>query len=202
MLSGKGFSNLSSRELLFDNGVNFKRRLIFLSGDIDDKMSDAAVRALILMSDLNKDDITLIINSCGGDLYDTFTIYDVMKSIPNNIRTIAIGKCQSATPLLVAGGTVGKRISLPNCHFMIHDVWIDGSADATVEAASKELRHTKQLRKKYLDLMALNTKKTAEEWKKICRRPGDLFFGAEDALKYGIIDIVQKDIVWSVASEK
>lgn len=188
---------MSNRELLFEHGINIKNRLIFLSGDIENGKCEIVIRGLILLANLSSQDITLVVNSLGGDLYDTFGIYDTMRSIPNQIRTIAMGKCQSAAPLLVAGGTPGKRFSLPNCHFMVHDIWINGAADATVEAATKELRHTKELRKRYLDLMAANTKKTADEWKKICRRPGDLFFGPQEALKYGIIDTVATTIAWS-----
>ena len=195
--SGKDHFQLTSKELLFEYGISIKNRLIFLSGDIENGKCETIIRALIFLSSISKEDITLIVSSLGGDLYDTFAIYDTMRSIPNQIRTIAMGKCQSAAPLLVAGGAAGKRFSLPNCQFMVHDIWIDGASDATVEAATKELRHTKALRKRYLELMALNTKKTAEEWKKICRRPGDLFFGPQEALNYGIIDTIANDIVWS-----
>jgi ATP-dependent Clp protease protease subunit len=188
---------LTSRELLFEHGISIKNRTIFLSGDIENGKCEAVIRGLILLASLGPQDITLVVNSFGGDLYDTFGIYDTMRSIPNQIRTVAMGKCQSAAPLLVAGGTPNKRFSLPSCQFMVHDIWIGEAPDATVEAATKELRHTKQLRKLYLDLMAVNTKKTAEEWKKICRRPGDLFFGPQEALKYGIIDAVATTIAWS-----
>lgn len=200
--NGKEFSKLNNRELYFDKGISIKNRLIFLSGDIDDVRCDIIARGLIFLSNISREDITLIINSFGGDLYDTFSIYDIMKSIPNQIRTIAMGKCQSAAPLLVAAGSPGKRFSLPNCHFMVHDVWVDGAPDATVEAASKELKHTKELRKLFLELMEKNTTKTALEWRKICRRPGDLFFPPPLALKYGIIDSIITEVPWGLTNDR
>jgi len=182
---------------LIEHGISLKKRRIFLSGELEADNADTVMRALIRMADISADPIDLIVNSPGGELYDAFAIYDIMKTVPNIIRTLAIGQCQSAVPLLVAAGSPGFRYSFPNCHFMVHDIWIEGAPDATVEAAAKELRHTKQLRTKYLELMTANTKIGMVEWKKICRKPGDMFFGPNEALKYGIIDNIATKDVWN-----
>ena len=192
-----------NHDLLLEKGISLKRRRIFLSGEIENGKSDVIIRSLLLMADIGKEDITLVINSLGGDLYDTFAIYDIMKSIPNQIRTISVGKCQSAAPLILAAGAPNKRFSFPNCHFMVHDIWTEGPPDATVEAARRELRHTTELRKRYIELMGRNTKIAATDWKKICRRPGDSFFGVEKALQYGIIDsIITTDDIWESYNDK
>jgi len=182
---------------LLEYGIDIKHRRVFLSGEITNGKTDAVIRGLILLADRGAEDIDFIVQSPGGEMYDTFAIYDTIKGIPNNVRTIAIGHCQSSAPLLVAAGTPGKRISLPNCHFMVHDIWTEGAPDASVEAATKELRHTKRLRSRYLELMTANSKMSLQDWRKICRRAGDLFFGPVEALKYGIIDRIEKDNIWS-----
>jgi ATP-dependent Clp protease protease subunit len=187
---------------LLEYGLDIKHRRIFLSGDIENGKTDAIIRSLILLADRGPSDITLVVQSPGGDMNDTFAIYDTIKSIPNNIRTIALGHCESSASLLVAAGTPGQRISLPNCHFMVHDIWIEGTLDASTEVASKEVRQTKRLRNKYLELMTANTKTSLADWRKICRRAGDSFFAPTEALKYGIIDRIEKDNIWCANAKK
>lgn len=172
----------------FDYGFDIKNRYIFLCSDVNESEISRITKALFLLKNKSMEDtITLILSSYGGDVCETLGLYDILKTVPK-LRTVAIGKCQSAAPLLISVGTPGLRYASPNCLFMIHDLWVDGQMDSSVQAASMEIKNSKQLRNRFLELLAKNTKKTEKEWSKIIKKPGDTCFFPENAIEYGVID--------------
>lgn len=183
-------------ELLFEHGINLKTRTIFLFGDIENGNAHNVLKGFSLMAS-SPAEITLVIKSDGGDVYDTFAIYDMMKSLPNSIRTIAFGGVCSAAPLLVAAGTVGRRFCFPSCQFMVHDMWIDSLQKPDLTAARKEIKHYKVIDSQFSDLMEKHSKVKSREWKKMCSQSGDVYFDAKKALKYGIIDSIVTTLDWS-----
>jgi ATP-dependent Clp protease protease subunit len=195
-LNGKEISMSSKLDTLFDFNIDLKRRLIFLSGDIDKKRTDAVIKSLILLGKNFNDRITLIIQSFGGDIYDTFAIYDVMKGLQCPLRTISIGKCQSAALLLVAAGTKGQRFSTPNCCFMTHEMLVD-SGESSMSDLVKETAYLQKLDKQFTGIISKHSLLNSEEWEKIHFRKGDVYFDANEALKFGIIDkVASVDNFW------
>jgi ATP-dependent Clp protease, protease subunit len=199
-LSGKASLMSIKVDNLFEFSFDTKRRLIILYGDIEKKRVDYTIKAFLMMGAASPDPVTLLVNSLGGDVYDTFAIYDIMQAMPCPIRTIAIGTCQSAAPLLVAAGTQGNRFSMPNCYFMTHESWMELEV-STVIAAQKTVAHYQAFEDRFDNLMETHSKLTAQQWKTIYQKPGDSYFDSKTALDYGIIDnIMDPHQFWKTIS--
>jgi ATP-dependent Clp protease protease subunit len=172
----------------FDYGVDVFNRRIFLMSEIEETAIGYAVQGMYLMEASNPHEpIELYIGSFGGSEYEMFALYDVMNSIKCPISTIAIGKCMSAAPLLVAAGTKGERYATPNTWFMVHQSW-DDDLGGRVDEVSKTIKHYEKMEKTWYGLMSLHTGKTEAFWKRKCREIGDSYFSAEQALEFGIVD--------------
>ena len=162
-------------------------RVIFLSGPINSDVANLVVAQLIYLE--SKDptkDISLYINSPGGEVTAGLAIYDTMNYIRCDVSTICVGMAASMGSLLLSSGAKGKRYALPNSEIMIHQVL--GGAQG--QASDVEI-HTKHLLKTKLQLneiLAKNTGKTVEEVEKDTDR--DNFLSAQEALDYGIVDQV------------
>lgn len=162
-----------------------KERIIILNGEINDTIaSHITAQLLYLASKDSKKDIQLYINSVGGSITSGMAIYDTMQLIPCDVSTICIGLCASMGAFLLAGGTKGKRYSLPNSEIMIHQP--SGGANGVasdIDIASKRIL---KLKKKLNTILASNTNKTFSQIQKDTER--DYFMDAKQALEYGIID--------------
>ena len=162
-----------------------KDRIIMLNGEIDDTMAcNITAQLLYLASKDPHKDISLYINSVGGSITSGMAIYDTMQHISCDVSTICIGLCASMGAFLLAGGTKGKRYSLPNSEIMIHQPLggAQGMASDIDIAAKRILR----LKKRLNTILAENTQKTLIEIEKDTER--DYFMSAEEALEYGLID--------------
>ena len=162
-------------------------RVIFLSGPINGELANLVVAQLIYLE--SKDptkDISIYINSPGGEVTAGLAIYDTMKYIRCDVSTICVGMAASMGAFLLSSGTKGKRYALPNAEIMIHQVLGGASGQATdVEI------HTNQLLKckvKLNKMLADNVGKTPEQVKLDTER--DNFMTAEEAKAYGLIDEV------------
>lgn len=173
-------------DLLFDHGIDLKNRIIILNTDIDSNSSASVIKGLYLMGK-SKLPIKLIISSYGGEECDMFAIHDVMKEIMSPVYTHGIGKVMSAAVLLIAAGEVGHRTCGQNTSFMVHKS-VTHLTEESEASLSSELDYMKSQTKKWLNLMNNYTSKTTDEWKRIITRSGDHNFGADKALKYGIVD--------------
>ncbi len=162
-------------------------RVIFLSGPINGDVANLVVAQLIYLE--SKDptkDISLYINSPGGEVTAGLAIYDTMNYIRCDVSTICIGMAASMGAFLLSSGTKGKRYALPNSEIMIHQVLGGASGQASdVEIHTKHLIATKQ---KLNGILAENTGKPYEVVERDTDR--DNFLSAEQALEYGIVDQV------------
>jgi ATP-dependent Clp protease protease subunit len=164
-----------------------KLRSIAITGPITEQTSVEVVRALLTMEaeDL-KMPIVIFINTPGGSVYEAFAIYDVMKAIKPPIVTVGIGKIMSAGVLLVSAGNKGHRYATPNSYFMTHDMQCHSSG--TFQDTDAQHKHLIDMRDRYLDIMAVETKMTLAVLKK--KLLAEDYFTAKQAKKLGIIDFV------------
>ncbi len=160
-------------------------RIIILSGEVDDDMASLAVAQLLYLESLDPNkDIQIYINSPGGSVTAGMAIYDTMQHVKCDVSTICVGLAASMGAFLLAGGTSGKRFSLPNAEIMIHQPSGGAKGQATdIQIAAQNIQRTKN---KLNELLAANTGRTLEEVTFDTDR--DNFMSAEEALDYGLID--------------
>ena len=164
-----------------------KERIIMLSGEITDDLATLIVSQLLYLSSVDsKKDISIYINSPGGSVTAGMAIYDTMKLIDNDIKTICVGLAASMGAFLLAGGTKGKRYALPNSEIMIHQPLGGAKGQVTdIEILTKRLLLTK---KNMNRILAQNTNKDEKQIELDTER--DNFMNAYEALDYGLIDKV------------
>ena len=162
-------------------------RVVFLSGQVTNELANLVVAQLIYLE--SKDptkDISLYINSPGGEVTAGMAIYDTMRYIRCDVSTICIGMAASMGAFLLASGAKGKRFALPNSEIMIHQVLGGSQGQASdVEIQTKQLLKTKQ---KLNKLLAENVGKPVSVVEKDTDR--DNYLTAEEAKDCGIIDQV------------
>ena len=170
-----------------------KERIIFLSEQVDDHMANVIIAQLLFLeAEDNEKDIYLYINSPGGVVTAGMAIYDTMQYIKADVSTICLGQAASMGALLLCAGAAGKRYALPNARIMIHQPLGGAQGQATdIEIQSKEILRIKKLLN---EIMAGHTGQSIAKVEKDTDR--DFFMGAEEAVKYGLIDeiIKQSDI--------
>src|SRR3990170_1540800 len=164
-----------------------KDRIIFVGAPIDDSFSNLIIAQLLFLEAEDPDkDIHLYINSPGGVVTSGLAIYDTMQYIRPNISTICIGQASSMGALLLAAGAKGKRFALPNVRVMIHQPMGGFQGQATdIEIHAREILY---LRQRLNEIFARHTGKSIEVIARGSER--DFFLGAEDAVKYGLVDKV------------
>ena len=160
-------------------------RIIILSGEVDDDMASLAVAQLLYLESLDPNkDIQIYINSPGGSVTAGMAIYDTMQHVKCDVSTICVGLAASMGAFLLAGGTSGKRFSLPNAEIMIHQPSGGAKGQATdIQIAAQNIQRTKN---KLNELLAANTGRTLEEVTYDTDR--DNFMSAVEALEFGLID--------------
>lgn len=171
-----------------------KDNIIFLSGPIEDQVSNVVVaQMLFLEADNPEKDISLYINSPGGSVSSGLAIYDTMQYIKPDVSTYCIGQAASMAAVLLAAGTKGKRTILPHSRVLIHQPWVRGlggqQSDVQIHAEDL-LRQRDQLDA----LLARHTGKTQEEIHDDTDR--DNILTAEEAVEYGLVDqiMARRDI--------
>ena len=162
-----------------------KERIIFLSGPIDDYISNLVVAQLLFLESENPEkDISIYINSPGGVISSGLAIYDTMQFIAPEVSTLCIGQAASMGSLLLAGGEQGKRFALTNSRIMIHQPLGGFQGQASdFEIHAKEMLLVKQ---KVNEILAKHTGKTLKKVEQDTDR--DNFLNAKEAMTYGIID--------------
>ena len=164
-----------------------KERIIFLGTPIEDTISSLTIAQLLFLESEDPDkDIYLYINSPGGIITSGFGIYDTMQYIKPDVATICMGQAASMGAFLLAGGAKGKRSALPNGRIMIHQPMggAEGQAADIRIQADEILRMKSQLNK----ILAKNTGQTVKKIEVDTDR--DNFMTANDAKRYGIIDLI------------
>ena len=167
-----------------------KDRIIFLSGEITDEVSNVVVGELLFLNSQSDDDIYLYINSPGGSVTAGMAIYDTMNFIKADVCTICVGMCASMAAFLLSSGTKGKRMCLPNGEVMIHQPLGGAQGQATeIQIAAERII---KLKKKLNMELANNTGQKLNKIERDTER--DYFMDANEALDYGIVDkILEKD---------
>lgn len=181
-------------ETYFEYGIDIKNRCIFLHGEITEESSVNIIKGLYLMDHENHDPIELRICSPGGDIYEMFGIHDVTRTLFSPVHTVGIGRVMSAAVLLVACGEKGQRWAGPNTSFMVHvPSW--QMENTTLHNHKIESVEVDRMWERWYDLMGNYTNQNAVFWKRICNKKVDVYFDAQAALEYGIIDEIwnQKD---------
>ena len=166
-----------------------KDRIIILSGEIDDNLSNIIVGELLYLDSINNDDISLYINSPGGSITAGMAIYDTMNFINSNVSTICIGIAASMAAFLLSSGEIGKRYILPNGEVMIHQPLGGAQGQATeIKIAAERIL---KLKNKLNTILANNTNKDIKEIEHDTER--DYFLDSIEALEYGLVDkIIEK----------
>jgi len=166
----------------------FEERIIFLGVQIDDASANDVMAQLITLESIDPDrDILIYINSPGGSVTSMMAIYDTMQYIQPEIQTICIGQAASAAAVLLAAGTPGKRLALPNARILLHQPATEGgygqSSDLEIQA-----REILRMRAAMEKIVALHTGRTEEQVRHDIER--DKFFTAAEAKEYGLVDEV------------
>ena len=168
--------------------ILLKNRIIFISGEIDDTLSNLVVAQLLYLDSLNHDDISIYINSPGGSVTSGLAIYDTMNFIKSNVCTIGYGICASMAAVILSSGTKGKRYILPNADVMIHQVLgrSEGQASDIKIATDRIL----DLKNRLNTILSKNTNKNIKTIEKDTDR--DNYLNAKESLEYGIVDKIIK----------
>ena len=166
----------------------FEDRIIFLGVQVDDASANDVMAQLLVLESLDPDrDITMYINSPGGSFTSLMAIYDTMQYVRADITTVCLGQAASAAAVLLAAGTPGKRLALPNARVLIHQPATGGIqgqvSDLEIQAAEIE-----RMRRLMETTLAKHTGKEADVIRKDTDR--DKILTAAEAKDYGIIDDV------------
>ena len=162
-------------------------RIIFLGDAVDDQIANLIVAQLLHLESEDPDkDISLYINSPGGQIYAGLAIYDTMQFIKPDVTTICFGMAMSMGSLLLAGGTPEKRLALPNSRILIYQPsggYQGQSADIEIHA-----QEILDLRRRMDEIYAKHTEQSIEKVHDDMDR--DRYFKPEEAVEYGLIDRV------------
>ncbi|MCX6386359.1 MAG: ATP-dependent Clp endopeptidase proteolytic subunit ClpP [Solirubrobacterales bacterium] len=162
-------------------------RIIFLGTAVTDQVANLVIAQLLHLESSDPDkDISIYINSPGGDIYSGLAIYDTMQFIKPDVQTICFGIAMSMGSLLLTGGAKGKRLALPNSRILIHQPSSGFEGQATdIEIHAREIL---SIRKRVDEIYAQHTGQSVEQVHKDMER--DRFLKADEAVEYGLIDKV------------
>jgi len=167
----------------------FEDRIVFLGVQIDDASADDVMAQLLVLESQDPDrDIVMYINSPGGSFTAMTAIYDTMQYIKPHIQTVVLGQAASAAAVLMAAGTPGKRLALPNARILIHQPSTGDSGRG--QASDIEIQAAEILRMRgWLEAtLSHHSNRTPEQVNKDIDR--DKILSAAEALEYGLIDQV------------
>jgi ATP-dependent Clp protease protease subunit len=163
-------------------------RIVMLGSAIDDEVANVVVAQLLHLESEDPDkDISVYVNSPGGDVYAGLAIYDTMAFVEPDVRTICVGTAMSMGSVILAAGTKGKRSALPNAKILIHQVWTGqfGGQASDVEIRAREVIDLKQ---RVEQILADHSGQPLDRVSQDTDR--DHFMTAPEAVEYGLIDEV------------
>jgi ATP-dependent Clp protease protease subunit len=164
-----------------------KDRIIYLGTPIDDQVANAIVAQLIFLAGEDpKRDISIYINSPGGQVISGMAIYDTMQYIPCDISTYCVGMAASMGAVILMAGTKGKRSALPNARILLHQG--SGGFQGAIPDVEIQARESLRLIKTMNEVMARHTGQPVEKLRYDTDR--DFYLTAEEAREYGVIDTV------------
>ena len=164
-----------------------KDHIIFLGTPIDDTIANLVCAQILYLESENPDrEISLYINSPGGEITALFAIYDTIQFVKNEISTFCYGQAASAAAVLLAAGTKGKRFALPHARILLHQPWGQGGGTAAdIELQAKEILRMRDLLN---EILAHHSGQTLEKIKSDTDR--DFIMSADEAREYGLVDEV------------
>jgi len=166
----------------------FEDRIIFLGTAITDDIANAVMAQLLCLQSMDAErQIDIYINSPGGSFTALTAIYDTMRYVKPDIQTTCLGQAASAAAVLLAAGTKGKRLALPNSRILIHQPAIGGEGtygqSSDLEIQAKEILRIRSLME---HMLAADTGQPVEQISRDIER--DKYLTAEEAKQYGLID--------------
>jgi len=164
-----------------------KDHIIFVGTPIDDTIANLVCAQILYLESENPDrEISLYINSPGGEITALFAIYDTIQFVKNEISTFCYGQAASAAAVLLAAGTKGKRFALPHARVLLHQPWGQGGGTATdIELQAKEILRMRDLLN---EIIAHHTGQELDKIKHDTDR--DFIMSADEAREYGLVDEV------------
>ena len=165
-----------------------KDSIIFVGTPIDDNVANLVIAQMLFLEAEDPDrDIQIYINSPGGSFTAMTAIYDTMRFIQPDVQTVCLGQAASAAAILLAAGTPGKRLALPNSRILIHQPYTEGTygQSSDIEIQANEILRMRELLE---ELIAEHTGKTTEEVSRDIER--DKILTAAGAVEYGLIDSI------------
>jgi ATP-dependent Clp protease protease subunit len=164
-----------------------KDRIIFLGGPVDDDVANLVIAQLLFLEAEDPErDIQLYINSPGGSVTAGLAIYDTMQYVRAGIATFCVGQAASMGAVLLAAGTPGKRIALPNARIMIHQPW--GGAHGQASDIDIQAREILKMRDRLNEILARHTGRPLVQIAQETER--DYYMSGEEARAYGLVDQV------------
>ncbi len=165
-------------------------RIIFLCEDVNDTSASLIISQMLFLEAEDPDkDIQFYINSPGGSVTAGFAIYDTMQYVKCDVSTICVGMAASFGAFLLAGGTKGKRMALPNAEIMIHQPIVHGNG---IQGQATDIKimsdHIQKNKQRLNQILAQNTGKSIEEIVRATER--DHYMSADEAANFGLIDKV------------
>ncbi len=164
----------------------FEDRIIFLGTPISDDIANAVMAQLLCLQSMDPErPISIYLNSPGGSFTALTAIYDTMRYIKPDVQTICLGQAASAAAVLLAAGTKGKRLALPNSRILIHQPAAEGNygQSSDLEIQAKEIMRVRTLME---TMLAESTGQTVEKISVDIER--DKYLTAQEAVDYGIVD--------------
>jgi ATP-dependent Clp protease, protease subunit len=165
----------------------FEERIIFLGQPIDDTVANDVMAQLLTLESMDPDrDIGIYINSPGGSFTALTAIYDTMQYIAPEIQTMCLGQAASAAAVLLAAGTKGKRMTVPNARILIHQPYSEGGGQGSdIEIQAREIL---RMRSQMEEMISRHSGRTTEQVRKDVDR--DKIMTAAEAKEYGLVDTV------------
>jgi ATP-dependent Clp protease, protease subunit len=164
-----------------------RERIVFLVGPVNDQVANVVVAQMLFLESENPDkDIFLYINSPGGSVSAGMSVFDTMQFIKPDVSTLCMGMAASMGAFLLAAGTKGKRLALPNSRIMIHQP--SGGAQGQATDIEIQAREILKLRETLNNILAERTGQPLEKIRLDSER--DYFMSAAEAKDYGLIDQV------------
>ncbi|MEN9740505.1 MAG: hypothetical protein RLZ72_771 [Actinomycetota bacterium] len=167
----------------------FGDRIVFLGVQVDDTSADDIMAQLLVLESQDPErDIIMYINSPGGSFTAMTAIYDTMQYVRPQIQTVVLGQAASAAAVILAGGTPGKRLALPNSRVLIHQPSSGDSGHGQASDIEIQAKEIARLREWLEETLSKHSNKSVDEVRKDIDR--DKILTAPEALEYGLIDQV------------
>ncbi|KUF05744.1 ATP-dependent Clp protease proteolytic subunit [Leucobacter sp. G161] len=167
----------------------FEDRIIFLGVQVDDASADDVMAQLLVLESQDPErDITMYINSPGGSFTAMTAIYDTMQYVRPHVQTVCLGQAASAAAVLLAGGTPGKRLALPNARVLIHQPSSGQGGHGQASDIEIQAAEIQRMRDWLEETLSKHSKRSVEEVHTDIDR--DKILSAQEALQYGLIDQV------------